>query len=221
MEFGGEGKPIPSCLSCPLCARGVLHRHDHYFKPFQGSQIRIEVLKCYGGCGTSQSCQFDFLAPGSENESETLSELAASYLSKEEESSYERVGYQTNESESEGHRNLVFTVIERLCAMVEWITSFVEKKRLKPAQSLWKRKAQEPEEVCPNAVKARTYEKRKKLNQLRGTLGKYMRDKRKTMGEVIMELHRAAMQQVEPRSLLTWAEGPRLLVPKTMGYGIF
>lgn len=219
MEFGGEGKPIPSCLPCPVCAGGVLHRHGHYLKPFQGSQIRIEVLQCYGGCGTSQSCQFDFLAPGSENEPESLSELASVYLS--EEKSYDHVGWETSENESDGHRNLVFTVIERLCAMVEWITSFIEKERLKPAQSLWKRKKQEPEEACPNAVRARTDGKRKKLNQLRDALGKYMRDKRKTMGEVIMELHRAAMQQAEPISLLTRAEAPRLLVPKTTGDEMF
>ncbi|MCI0564640.1 MAG: hypothetical protein MN733_39735 [Nitrososphaera sp.] len=195
-----------------------MHRHDHYFKTFQGSRIRIEVLQCYGGCGKSQSCQFDFLAPGSKNDSETLSELASVKLS--EEKSYDQVGWEMSEDESEGHRHLVFAVIERLCAMVEWITSFIEKERLKPAQSLWKREIG-PHEPSRDAPRARTEGKRKKLNQLKEALGRYMRDSGKTMKEVILELHRVAMQQVEPFSLLTRAEAPRLLVPKSTGYELF
>lgn len=218
MEFGGEGKPIPSCMACPLCKRGLLHRHDHYFKSCQGSQIRIEVLRCYGGCGKSQSCQFDFLVPGSKNDAELLSKLAASYLT--EEKSYDRAGWETYEEETEGHRSLVFSVVERLCWMVEWIISFVEKERLRPGESLWKRKEPAPEEIHPNALKARTEEKRKKLNQLRGTLDKHMRESGKKMEEVIVSLHEICMQQVEPFSLLTWAETPRLLVPKTRRYAL-
>lgn len=216
MEFGGLGKEIPHDLACPQCQVGRLHRHDDFLRPFEGKQIRINVLRC-SKCGKSQACLFDFLVPCSADTPEALGEQAARYLT--EEKSYEQAGWESSQEEGEGQRSQIFRVIESLCRKHNWIVAYLEKLQLKPAESLWKRKEPEPEEECPNAHKARSPEKRKRLNQLRAALGRYMRMSGVAMAAAIAALQQAAMLLTAPFSLLTRTEVRRLSAPKKVRYG--
>jgi len=223
VEFGGGGKEIPRCPPCPSCIDGRLQRHGHYFREYQGKEIRIEVLKC-SSCPKSHSCQFDFLVPHSQSTAEELGELAEKYLT--EETSYDRVGWEVEEEEGEGHRSQAFGVVERLCENREWIRSFVEKQLMRPGETLWRRKQPEAveedagaEEACPNAWKAWKEEKKQALSQLSETLKRYAQSTGKRMAKVIEEMHMASMLLSTPFSLLTCAECPRLSAPKKRRYG--
>jgi hypothetical protein len=176
------------------------------------------VLQCTK-CGGSQSCLFELLVPHSVHSPEYTGRLVATYLS--EEKSYDAVGWEESADEGEGRRNLVYRAVKRLCEKQEWITSFVERRGLKTGESMWRRKEPEPEEDCANAEKAKNETKRNALNQVKRALVKLLQIiKEEKMETAIEELHRASMLLAEPFSLLTWAEAPRMSVPKMRRYGI-
>ena len=219
MEFGGEGREIPHGLSCPKCPgkrRGRLWRHGQYERGFRSKswelqKIQILRLRC-SKCGKSQACLFDFLVPYRQYSAEALGELVWPYLV-EEEMTYEE--YEWGSEDGRGHRNLVFKVIERLCQMYVWLAGQVERDRLRPGESLWKRMAPESWKGCINARKAKTEGKEAELNHVSEALRKCKKQARtEEGGRTVGILQRLAMTLPAPFSLLTGARALELYAPQ-------
>ncbi len=225
-EVGGEGKEIPSGMPCPSCrsklaGRLVLHsRYRRAVKHLDGSRrivINSMRLQC-GKCGATHTVAYEHLLPYSRYTTEALEKLAAPYF--EEVTSYEDAGWSVSEDEGEGHRSLVFRLVERLCRMREQITTFVEMRRHGLEEWLWKRDVAELELDCPNSYKAKSEEKKRALKQVAEALAKL----RKIVSdgqEVIGYLHQAATCLKTPFSLLTETRGARMQIPRNWGDTLF
>jgi len=226
VEFGGEGREIPHDLKCPRCPgkdRGRLWRHDQYERFFRSYScdlrpIQILRLRC-SKCGKSQACLFDFMVPYRQYGAEELGELVWPYLSGKK-ITYEE--FEWDSKDGKGHRNLVFTVIERMCLMFSWLVGQVEKQSLRPGESLWRRQEPEPRAKSANAWKAIKAGKEAALNQVAGALMKLKRQSgAEGMGEVVEILQLAGMSLPAPISLLTAAKVLRLSAPQSLECRLF
>lgn len=131
----------------------------------------------------------------------------------EREMTYEE--YEWGSEDGRGHRNLVFTVINRLCQMYIWLVGQVEKDSLRPGESLWSRKEPEPWKGCINAQKARIEGKEAMLNQVAEALMKCKKHSgTEEVGKIVEILQTAAMRLPAPFSLLTGAKELELYAPQ-------
>lgn len=226
MELGGEGKEIPRGLPCPSCTSkpvGRLRRHASYIrtcKSFSALSIQTTVLRLWcPKCETSHACAFEQLLPYRRQPTESLAQLVEPYFF--EEKSYEQLGWEVSADEGEGHRHLAFRLVARLCEMREWITSFIERQRHKLQGSLWRREEPEPQEVCPNAYKAKLVQKKAALNQVREALEKFRKLSGGKRESLIGLLHEASRGLRTPFSLLTCTQVVRLYPPQNWGDALF
>lgn len=226
MEFGGEGREIPRDLMCPNCTgnqAGRLWRHGWYERFFKSElselkPILILRLRC-SKCGGSQACLYDFLVPYRQCSAELLGGLVWRYLL-DGEMVYEE--YEWASADGKGHRNLVFTVIEKLCQVYAYLGRYVAEAGLRPGESLWERAEPEPDAECANSSKAKKEGKRVKLNQVAAVLMRFKRQSgRDGAGNVFGFLQRAGMRLRLPISLLTGAKVVRLYAPHSLECGLF
>lgn len=210
----------PNCVSKPA---GRLQKHGTYvrsFKRLSGSTTKFKVarLRC-AKCKVTHACLFEYLTPYSRYCTESLEQLAEPYLS--EKTSYEQVGWAGCSEEGEGHRNLAFGVVKRLCEMREWITRFVEGQRNKAEKWLWQREEPDPGGDSPNADKAKSADKRAALNQVSEALVKLKKIIGGQHENLIGMLHQVSMGLRSPFSLLTSTKVKRVRGPHNSGYGLF
>jgi hypothetical protein len=226
VENGGEGREIPRDLRCPRCPgkdHGRLWRHGHYerflrSKSCELQPIQILRLRC-SKCGKSQACLFDFMVPYRQYSAEALGELVWPYLSKKQ-MTYEE--FEWASEDGKGHRNLVFTVLERVCQMCVWLVGQVEKRSLRPGESLWGRQEPEPRAESANAWKARKAGKEAALNQVAGALMKFKKHSGAAgMGKVFGILQCVGMVLPAPLSLLTGAKVFRLYATHSLECRLF
>jgi hypothetical protein len=150
---------------------------------------------------------------------EELGELVWPYLS-DEEMRYEE--FEWASKDGKGHRNLVFSVIERMCLMFSWLVGQVEKESLKPGESLWKRPEPEPPGKSANAWKALKVGKEAALNQVAGALVKFRKHiGAEGIGKAVEVLQSLGMSLSEPISLLTGAKALRLYAPQRLECRLF
>lgn len=198
-------------------------RHGHYERFFRSyscdlKPIEILRLRC-SKCGKSQACLFDFMVPHRQYCAEELGERVWPYLS-EKEMTYEE--FEWASEDGKGYRNLVFTVIERMCQMFVWLVGQVEKESLKPGESLWRRPEPEPQAKSANAWKAIKEGKEAGLNQVAGALTKFKKHSNaEGIGQVVGILQRAGMRLPAPISLLTGAKVLRLYAPQSSECRLF
>lgn len=226
MEFGGEGLEVPRDLKCPRCPgkdAGRLWRHgeyERYFKSYSCDLRPIQILRLRcSKCGKSQACLFEFMVPYRQYSAEELGELVWPYLSGKE-MKYEE--FEWASKDGKGHRNLVFTVIERMCQVFSWLVGQVEKERMKPGESVWRRPETGPPAGSANAWKALKVGKEAELNQVAGALTKFKRHSGAVcIGEAVSVLQLAGMRLAAPISFLTGAKELRLYAPQRLECRLF
>lgn len=162
---------------------------------------------------------FDFLVPYRQYSAEALGELVWPYLI-EREMIYEE--FEWDSEDGKGHRNLAFTVIQRLCQLYVWLVGQVEKDSLRPGESLWEREEPEPQAPGPNAWKARKAGKEAGLNQVAGALMKFKKGNGvEGAGNVLGILQRLGMRLPAPFSLLTGAKVLKLYATQSLECRLF
>lgn len=212
VELGGEGKEIPTSLPCPDCQTkpvGRLRKHANYLRGFTlavgGGRIKVKItrLRC-SKCKVTHGCLFECLVPHSRYGAEALGRLATQYLF--EDKSYEEIGWEKSAEEGEGHRHLIYSLVERLCRKEDWISAQAEKQVLKRGESLWRRKEPEPEEPCKNAGKARSEKKAAAMNRVKAAVKKFKEGTGQALETVVGSLHQISMQLSAPFSLFSAAK---------------
>jgi len=159
------------------------------------------------------------MVPYRQYSAEELGERVWPYLS-EKQMTYEE--FEWASEGGKGHRNLVFTVLERLCQLYVWLVGQVEKESLRPGESLWKRPEPEPPAKSANAWKARKAGKEAALNQVAGALMKFKKHSgAEGVGKVVGILQRVGMRLPAPISLLTGAKVLRLYAPQSLECRLF
>jgi hypothetical protein len=150
---------------------------------------------------------------------EELGELVWPYLS-DKQTTYEE--FEWDSKDGKGHRNLVFTVIERMCQMYSWLVGQVAKECLKPGESLWRRQEPEPRAKSANAWKAIKAGKETGLNQVAGALMKLRkRSGAEGIGEIIGSLQYEGMRLPAPISFLTGAKVLMFSAPQSLECRLF
>jgi len=144
------------------------------------------------------------LVPHSRYSADALGELATQYIF--EDKSYDGIGWERSAEEGEGHRHLIFRLVERLCQKGDWITTVAEKQVLKKGETLWKRKEPEPAEACVNADKARSREKKAAMNRVKAAVTKFRESTGQALEAVMSSLHEMSMQLRAPFSLFSAAK---------------
>lgn len=142
--------------------------------------------------------------PHSSYSAEALGALATRYFF--EDKSCERIGWETSGDEGEGHRHLVYRLVERLCQKEDWIAGMAEKQVLKQGESLWRRKEPEPEVSCGNARRVRSKTKKAAMNRVKAALIKFRESTGQAIETAVGLLHEFSMQLSAPFSLLSQAK---------------
>ena len=180
--------------------------------------LRILRLRC-SRCKKSHACLFPCLVPHSSYSAKALGELVVRYFF--EDKSCEAIGWEASSEEGEGHRHLVYRLVEGLCRKEDWIARVAEKQVLEQGESLWKRKEPEPEEACSNARRVRSETKKAAMNRVKAALMKFRESTGQALETIVSSLHEVSMQLSAPFSLLSQAKVAPVKIPHKRGKALF